>query len=440
MVLIRWVDARGHGGCILILPCRVRMEAMHLDTHDRGVLRELAERLAAHAARPIQRQREAAWRRHNALQPGRPLVILDVEPPMWRELLPEAGLRCRDPEARHEEDEMRKLLHHADAIDDDWVIPARWYLHMRFTGTDFGLIPHEERSGTGAAHFRPVIVDKRDIERIRTPPIACDHAAERLRREALHDAIGDLLPVELRGYFVPWFAPIDLLGQLRGIGQLYEDLSDDPAWVHEALERLTVAHLEMLDALERQEALWPNCRSHFIGSGGQGFVDELPDDPHPVRAGHLWGQAAAQLFAEVSPRMHAEFSLPYDRRWLERFGLACYGCCEPLHRKVGILRTIPNLRRISLSPKSDPIAGARAIGRDYVCSVKPNPIQLAGDGFDEAGIRDWFRQVLEGTRGSVVEFVMKDTMTCRHDASRPGRWARIAREEIDRAGWTHDPA
>ena len=405
---------------------------MDISPHDRLVLRELAERLAHHAALPIQQEREREWRRHNALRPGRPLLLLDIEPGMWREILPEAGLRCQDADARLQEDELRRLLHHAEEIPDDWIIPDRYFLHMRLLDVDFGLTAEEERSAEahGSAHFKPVLVDKRDAERIRTPSVRIDWQAESQRRQALNDAIGDLLPVESRGYFVPWFSPIDLMAQWRGIGQLYEDLSDDPAWVHTVLERLTVAHLGMLDQFEAMGALWPNCRSHFVGSGGHGQVDELPEHPQPVLAKHMWGQAAAQVFAEVSPKMHASFSLPYDRRWLARFGLACYGCCEPLHRKIDILRGIPNLRRISLAPRSDPIAGAKAIGRDYIASIKPNPTQLSGERFDEDEVRGWFQQMLAGTKDSVVEFVMKDTLTCYRDASRPGRWAHLAKEAI----------
>ena len=45
--------------------------------------------------------------------------------------------------------------------------------------------------------------------------------------------------------------------------------------------------------------------------------------------------------------MHEEFALRYESRWLERFGLSNYGCCEPLDRKVDIIKkAVPNLRRL----------------------------------------------------------------------------------------------
>jgi hypothetical protein len=96
----------------------------------------------------------------------------------------------------------------------------------------------------------------------------------------------------------------------------------------------------------------------------------------------MWSLATAQIFSEVSLEMHEEFSLPYDKMWVEKFGLACYGCCEPLHRKIDTLRSIPNLPRISMSPWVDHELGAEAIGRDYIYSPKPTPAIFASVHWD----------------------------------------------------------
>jgi hypothetical protein len=130
--------------------------------------------------------------------------------------------------------------------------------------------------------------------------------------------------------------------------------------------------------------------------------------------------------------MHEEFSLPCDRQWLARFGLGCYGCCEPLHHKVGILRSIPNLRRISMSPWVDVAAGADAIGRHFIFSSKPNPALLAGESWNREAARAAIRDVLDETRGCAVEFIMKDTRTCRADPRRITEWTQMAMEEVQR--------
>jgi len=155
-------------------------------------------------------------------------------------------------------------------------------------------------------------------------------------------------------------------------------------------------------------------------------------DPNHVRAIDLWGCATAQIFSGVSPQMHEEFALKYERRWLERFGLTYYGCCEPLHHKVGILKNIPNLRKISMSPWADLEVAVEEIGDRYVISYKPNPAVLAVDEWNPEYARKELRRALERTVGCAVEVIMKDISTVRYEPQRLWEWARIAAEETER--------
>ncbi len=76
----------------------------------------------------------------------------------------------------------------------------------------------------------------------------------------------------------------------------------------------------------------------------------------------MWGFAESQETTQVSPDHFEEFVFPYQLPILERFGLNCYGCCEPLHLKLDYLRKIPRLRRISMSPWVDLDIAAANIG------------------------------------------------------------------------------
>ncbi|HRU05200.1 MAG TPA: hypothetical protein P5137_05430, partial [Candidatus Brocadiia bacterium] len=58
-----------------------------LPEQDRTVLRDLARRVAELAAQPEMTERLNRWKRHNALQPGRPMLMIWPEG-SWRELLP----------------------------------------------------------------------------------------------------------------------------------------------------------------------------------------------------------------------------------------------------------------------------------------------------------------------------------------------------------------
>ena len=147
-----------------------------------------------------------------------------------------------------------------------------------------------------------------------------------------------------------------------------------------------------------------------------------------VRAIDIWGCAAAQIFSSVSPAMHEEFALQYERRWLERFGLSYYGCCEPLHEKIDLLGSIPNLRKVSVSPWADMERASEAISGDYVLSLKPNPSVLARDRFSPEEARNELAQKMQTARRyrCRVEIVLKDISTVRHEPSRLSEWSKIA--------------
>ena len=89
-----------------------------------------------------------------------------------------------------------------------------------------------------------------------------------------------------------------------------------------------------------------------MGSGGFGFSDELPqpDFAGRVRARDMWGFTESQETVHVSPAMYEEFVFPYEKPIMERFGLNCYGCCEPLHGRWHVVQRHPRLRRVSCSP------------------------------------------------------------------------------------------
>ena len=80
------------------------------------------------------------------------------------------------------------------------------------------------------------------------------------------------------------------------------------------------------------------------------YTSQLPPsdcDARHIRAADIWGSATPQIFGSVSPQMHEEFGITYEIEWLKRFGMTYYGCCEPLHNKIPVLRKIPNLRKLT---------------------------------------------------------------------------------------------
>jgi len=144
----------------------------------------------------------------------------------------------------------------------------------------------------------------------------------------------------------------------------------------------------------------------------------------------------AQILLSTSPAMFEEFEVPYAARWYERFGLADYGCCDPLHDRVHLVRRIPNVRKISMSPWADVEIGAAAIGRDYVFSWKPNPALLAADGWDVEAIERDIRRVVSACAqaGRPLEVTMKDISTVRYRPQRLWEWADIVTRVVQGQG------
>ena len=131
--------------------------------------------------------------------------------------------------------------------------------------------------------------------------------------------------------------------------------------------------------------------------------------------------------------MHEEFALAYEKRVVNKFGLAAYGCCEALHNKIHILkRNFPNLRKVSVTPWADVDIAAANIGDQFVFTYKPNPSMLAADRWDLDAARKSLREVLEKTKGCIVEVALKDVSTIRNEPQRIFQWAQMAAEETAR--------
>jgi len=367
-----------------------------------------------------------------------PLVLIFPEG-AWGELVPEESLRVTEPFLRGLERELKWRLYYHDHLRDDSVIDDILWVPRAIENTGWGVEvkavrPEEKR---GACHYEPVLVEEKDVEKIVFPRVSEEERTTAERLQLVRDIFGGILRVEPRGIKGLWFSPMDWFATWRGFDRLFLDLTERPRWVHLVMEKITEGTLRMLEQYEQLNLLSLNNGNDYVGSGALGFTDELPGkdfDGQHVRTKDLWGHATAQIFSLVSPAMHEEFALQYEKMVLSRFGLNCYGCCEPLHKKLKEVEKIPRLRRVSMSPWVDVAEAAAAIGRKFIFSWKPNPAVLAGEKWEPEVAREMVRQTLKVTADCVLEIVMKDTHTCRHQPHRMSHWVQIVREEIARAG------
>lgn len=410
---------------------------MTIKDHDMFILRELAKKIAEIAALPIQKEKAAMWNRINRLEAVKPMFWINEIP--WNEMNvnDELVLTTRDEFCRTQEMQLRQLIYQWEHMRGDMVVEPVIYSPVVICDTGFGIKTDEEiariddSSQVVSHHYRAQIQEEEDIEKIKTPKISIDTQATENNYQRMLAIFGDVMKVEKRVVERMRFSPWDDLVQWWGVEQSMIDLVMRPEMVHKAMDRLVNAYLSRLDQFEALNLLSLNNNNSRIGSGAYGYTDELPQkdyNPDYIRPKDLWGYAQAQIFCNVSPDMHEEFALQYELRWLNRFGLSYYGCCEPLHRKIHVLDKIHNLRKISMSKWINVDEAVANIGKRYVFSYKPSPAVFITDKWDKEAAREELLNVLEKTKGCPVEVIMKDISTLRYEPQRLWEWAEMAAE------------
>ena len=224
--------------------------------------------------------------------------------------------------------------------------------------------------------------------------------------------------------------------KLVGLEQFMLAMHDQPEGLRGLMTFLRDDHIQTLDWHEQNGLLTLNNEDDYVGSGGGAYTDLLPQPDYspgqPARLKDLWGLSESQETVGVSPEMFGEFIFPYQLPVIAKFGVACYGCCEPVDKRWAYVKQIPNLRRVSVSPWSDVAAMAENLGANYVFSRKPSPALVSADWHEDAVLAD-LRETITATKGLNVEIVLKDVHTVRGEPWRFQRWVELAHQAIDEA-------
>lgn len=408
-----------------------------MNTKDKKILRSLGNQIAEIAALPVQQETIALWKAINGLSPIRGMVMVDQIP--WHEMdvNNELKIQTEDAFCRGIETQLRRILYLWKHMRADMVVEPFVTIGKSIGNSGFGVGVVEERAVSDPRNsvvghrYIDQIKTEEDIMKIQMPKIVYNEEATKKNEERAHEIFDGILKVRMQGAF-PSFAPWDRIVQWRGTDNMILDLVDRPDFMHKIIDRLTNAHLSMLNQLEEKGLLgYGQSKIHCTGA----FTDELPApdfDPQKSRAKDLWTCGMAQIFSTVSPAMHKEFEIDYAARWYQRFGLGYYGCCEPLDKKVEIIRDLPRVRKISMSPWIDLEKGAEQIERDFVFSRKPNPAFLAWDTWRPEAVEKELRETLETCNryGCPVEFILKDISTVRYQPQRLWEWVDIAMKVV----------
>jgi hypothetical protein len=414
-----------------------------VSAEDCVVLRNLAVEKAEASALAVHGQKAVLWRNLNDMQSVRPMVWINEIP--WNEMNvnDELTLRCENEWARNQELQLRKELYQWRHMPGDMILDPWMICPLAIHSTGFGIdektevVKTDESNSVVSRHFEVQISSFDDLEKIKMPIVTHREDLTAAAFESMQEIYDGILPVRKRGKNRIWFTPWDYLIRWTGIEEAMLMMYEEPDLVHAMVDRVVDAWMTELDQLEAQNLLSLNADTTVPGSGGYGYTSDLPGDkfdPDHVRPHNMWGCSNAQIFSEVSPEFHWEFAVEHDLRWMKRWGLNYYGCCEPLHGKADVLARIPNLRKVTVSPWCKTACAIEALGGKYVLSRKPNPAILAEDVWHPERARKAIREFLDATEGKChVELIMKDISTVRYQPQRLWEWSQIAMEEAERA-------
>ncbi len=408
---------------------------MQIASHDRDVLRRLAERKAAIARDPVNNERRRQWYLHDAGGAARPMILAEVCG-VAGEDWPVAPLECRDAWARQIEGGLRLEIYQFETLRDDHVVEPWVNVNWRVQAGGYGVqsVQHaaDNAGRLGARRWDPPIREPGDLARLRPRTFGVDRAATEAELEKMNRVFAGILAVRRRGSF--WWtmgltmAAIDLIG----LESLMLWMFDQPAGLHRLMKFLRDDHLAYAEWLEREGLLTLNNENDYIGSGSLGYTRDLPRPglaaDRPARLRDLWVLLESQETVGVGPEQFAEFIFPYQLSLAEKFGKCYYGCCEPVHTRWHVLQRLPNLARVSVAPWADEAFMARAAGRAVVYSRKPNPALISTGRFDADAIRADLRRTLAAARGCRLEIIMKDVHTLNGEPARLPRWVELARE------------
>ncbi|MFW6153902.1 MAG: hypothetical protein ACOC95_01680 [Planctomycetota bacterium] len=396
-------------------------------------VRDLARRFAEVTADPIMDERRKLWSDVNSLDATRPVVLVRggrafAETEMLQ------SRRCADPLCamleRHLLTGLLKASFGDDQIVEPWISVAAVYGQ-----TGWGLEGTRQRPAEPMGSWKAdyPIKSLKDIASLIEPTHVIDEDASRAWWDAAEEVLDGIVPVHRcrAPFWRIWSGDLSTdLGRLRGIEHFMLDMMDHGEWLHRLMRFLSDGVLKAHNGAEAAGD-WSLAETE---NQAMPYCRELPGpaaNARPAERKQLWGFFAAQEFALVSPAMHEAFLFAYQRPIMQHFGLVAYGCCEDLTKKIDMLRTLPNLRRIAVTPVADVHACAEQIGTDYAISWRPNPAQMVCCGYDADRIRAIINDGLDALEGLHFDITLKDIDTVEGDPDRLGRWARLVRRLID---------
>jgi hypothetical protein len=407
-----------------------------IEARERETLQDLAHRWSELAGMPVMAERKRLWKALKDLRAERPMVLFET----WtlENYVREDELVIRQPYLREIERLMRRTIRQAEEIGDDFVIDSFFPVYWDFTWPDYGVgldfIRAEDNLGSSLGfHYNHPIQTVDDAFKLQHKSWILNREQTFRNAALLDDLFGKILPVKVVGTGGFIAALTSDLYKLIGNDRLLSWMYDQPETIHQIMAFLRDDRMMYYGWLEAEGMLGRNDNAELVGSGSPGYVSGLPqaDFTGRVRMQDLWIWIESQETTMISPKMFAEFFLPYMADISRNFGLVYYGCCEPVHdRWERIIQQISNIRAVSISPWCNQERMGELLGKQVVFSRKPIPWLISGEQPDWEKLEKDLDETIHAARNCNLEIIYRDVYRIHEDRSRLSRWVELVRSRI----------
>jgi len=402
------------------------------------LLRALAGEYGRLTQDEIQQDAIRRMRATNDLQIVRPPVLMDEIPWFEFDQCQELALQCTDEPARSMEQYFRRAIYRRKHFACDSLMTPYYPVAKAFTSTGNGLGTKENTRVTDARNniisheYLDVLPDEAALEKMHLPVVTVYPEKDAENLAQVQEILGDTLEARLQGQGI-YYAPWDVIPRLHGVQNCFVDMVERPEFMHKVIQAFTEQGKALYDQYEALGLLDANIPSLHCTPSYITGCPEKEGTPTPHKKKDLWFRSMAQMFTSVSPKMHWEFDLQYSLPMMKEYAFTYYGCCEALDNKIDMLKKIPNLRKLGVSPWADPEVCAQQMGGIYVASRKPNPALVATTA-DPAAIAAETEETVKACQkyGTPLEFILKDISTVGCKAENLEIWSKTVTDVLKR--------
>lgn len=418
----------------------------NIDEKDIHRLRELAKEWVEIAALDEMQERKRGWKALHGLKPIRPMILFETFA-VSGFVNDEEDLSCENELLRNVEKTMVYSLKQYRELEDDIVLEPYFRLSWKVLKSDHGVKIVERHAEDSLAYLSNFPIQTiEDIDKLKPRSYTVDRETSLVVKERIENIFGDILPVVIGNYdhffpdlgFTP-FTGTNFVGltmdlfKLVGSDNMMFWAYDNPDQIHRIMRYLCDDRVRFFKWMSQEGLLDFNSDTQCSCPSSYGYVLDLPEvgTGRKAELKDCWVWPESQETSTVSPEMFNEFYLPYIAEVSNMFGLAYYGCCEPVDDRIEhIKKAIPGLRTVSISGWNDFRRIGDALGKDYVHCKKPNPTFLSGKEPDWASARKDLEDSWAACPGGNMEFVVRDVYDIDGDMNRLSEWVRMAKDVV----------